>query len=120
MNTSSSNSESLVRETTNYAYLSPADAERIGVGSGDLVEVSSAFGRIRIPARVSDELMPRTLAIPQCWGHARAEGLSHARRHPGVNSNFLAGDGPDNIEALSGMSHLSGILVDVRKAPQAG
>jgi hypothetical protein len=28
---------------------------------------------------------------------------------------LLAGDGPDNIEKLSGMSHLSGILVDVRR-----
>ena len=34
-----------------------------------------------------------------------------------MNSNFLAGDGIENIEALSGMSHLSGILVDVRRAP---
>jgi hypothetical protein len=34
-----------------------------------------------------------------------------------VNSNVLAGDGPESIERLSGMSHLSGILVDLRKAP---
>ena len=79
--------------------------------------MSSAYGRVRIPARVSDEMMPRTVAIPQCWGHARAEGLPHARRHPGVNSNYLAGDGPETIEPLSGMSHLSGILVELRKAP---
>lgn len=117
MNTSSANCDALVDETTNYAYLSPDDAARIGVRSGDLVEVSSAYGRVRIPARVSDEMMPRTVAIPQCWGHARAEGLPHARRHPGVNSNYLAGDGPETIEPLSGMSHLSGILVELRKAP---
>ena len=120
MNTSSSNCEALVRETTNYAYLSVEDAERLGVGQGDLVEVSNEFGRIRLPARVSDEMMPRTLAIPQCWGHKDAEGLSHARRHPGVNSNFLAGDGPENIEALSGMSHLAGILVEVRGVAERG
>jgi len=117
LNTSSANSEALVDETTNYAYLSPDDASRIGVRSGDLIEVSSAYGRVRIPARVTDEMMPRTIAIPQCWGHAMAEGLPHARKHPGVNSNFLAGDGPETIEPLSGMSHLSGILVELRKAP---
>jgi formate dehydrogenase len=87
------------------------------VADDDLVEVSSAYGRIRIPARVTDEMMPRTIAIPQCWGHANADGLPHARRHPGVNSNVLAGDGPSTIEPLSGMSHLSGILVELRKAP---
>jgi formate dehydrogenase len=59
--------------------------------------------------------MRRTVAIPQCWGHKNAGGLQHAALHPGVNSNLLAGDGPDNIEKLSGMSHLSGILIEVRK-----
>jgi len=116
MNTASSNSAPLVRETTNYAYLNPEDARKIGVANGDPVEVESAHGRVRIPVRVTDEMMPRTVAIPQCWGHAKADGLTHARRHPGVNSNLLAGDGPEHIEALSGMSHLSGILIDVRPA----
>lgn len=127
MNSASSNSEALVREKTNYAYLHPQDADRIGVANGDDVDVRSAHGRIRIPVRVSDEMMPRTVAIPQCWGHARADGLSHASKHPGVNSNLLAGDGPEHIEALSGMSHLSGILIDVSRAaaeaesgPEAG
>ena len=54
------------------------------------------------------------MAIPQCWGHKDAKGLKHAAEHPGVNSNLLAGAGPGNIEKLSGMSHLSGILIDVR------
>lgn len=120
MNTASSNSAPLVRETTNYAYLHPEDAARIGVANGDPVEVESDHGRIRIPVRVSDEMMPRTVAIPQCWGHAKAEGLSHAKTHPGVNSNLLAPDGPESIERLSGMSHLSGILIDVRRATGGG
>jgi anaerobic selenocysteine-containing dehydrogenase len=119
MNTASSNSTALVREPTNHAYLSSEDAAKIGVSNGETVEVESAHGRIRIPVRISDEMMPRTIAIPQCWGHAKADGLSHAAKHPGVNSNLLAGDGPEHIEALSGMSHLSGILIDVRRVPAA-
>lgn len=116
MNTSSSNSPELVRESTNYAYLSAQDAERIGVANDDTVEIESKFGKLEIPIRVTDEMMPRTVAIPQCWGHKKAKGLKHAADHPGVNSNLLAGDGPGNIEKLSGMSHLSGILIDIRKA----
>ena len=115
VNTSSCNSDRLVLERTNYAYISPADAARLGVRNDELVRVTSAFGVIEIPARVSDEMMPLTVAIPQCWGHADADGLPHAKRNPGVNSNLLAGDGPANIEALSGMSHLSGILVGVER-----
>ena len=115
MNTSSSNSPTLVKESTNYAYLSVEDADRIGAVNDDIVEVESEFGKIEIPIRVTTEMMPRTVAIPQCWGHKDAKGLKHAAEHPGVNSNLLAGDGPGNIEKLSGMSHLSGILIDVRK-----
>lgn len=116
MNTSSANSRRLVKQTTNYAYLSLQDAQRLAVNELDLVDVTSAFGSVTLPARVTDEMMPGTVAIPQCWGHEDADGLPHAQKHPGVNSNFLAGDGPDNIEKLSGMSHLSGILVDVNRA----
>lgn len=119
MNSCSSNSEALVREKTNYAYLSPGDAARIGVDNDDLVEVVSRFGKIEIPVRVTSEMMDRTVAIPQCWGHQSADGLSHARKHPGINSNLLAGDGPETIETLSGMSHLSGILVDIRSVQTA-
>jgi anaerobic selenocysteine-containing dehydrogenase len=120
MNTSSANSPRLVKEVTNYAYLSPRDAERFGLSESDRVAVTSEYGEIEIPVRVTDEMMPGTVAIPQCWGHERADGMPHAQRHPGVNSNLLAGDGLDNIEALSGMSHLSGILVDIRRVDSQG
>jgi hypothetical protein len=65
--------------------------------------------------RVSDELMPRSVALPHGWGHASARGLTLAREHAGVNVNLLAGDGVENTESLSGMSHLSGIEVSVRR-----
>ena len=78
------------------------------------MQVAVGFSEER--RRVTSEMMPLTIAIPQCWGHAKAEGLPHAQRHPGVNSNLLAPDGYDSIEKLSGMSHLAGLLVDVRRA----
>jgi anaerobic selenocysteine-containing dehydrogenase len=116
LNTSSANVPRLVKEPTNYAYLNPDDAAELGVRDGDVVAVRSAHGAIRVPVRVSREMMRRTVAIPQCWGHAAAEGLAHAQRHPGVNSNHLAGDGIENVEPLSGMSHLSGIVVQLERA----
>ena len=119
INSSSANVPRLVRETTNYAYINPADARELGVANGDVLAVKSAYGALEVPVKVSDEIMRRTVAIPQCWGHQKADGLPHAQLHPGVNSNYLAGDGAENIEALSGMSHLSGIIVDLRKAAGA-
>jgi anaerobic selenocysteine-containing dehydrogenase len=116
INTSSANVPRLVKQRSNFCYINPADAREAGLADGDLATVASDYDSITLPVKVTDEMMPRTIAIPQCWGHARADGLSHARKFPGVNSNLLAGDGPDNIEPLSGMSHLSGILVTVSPA----
>ncbi|HSB95969.1 MAG TPA: molybdopterin-dependent oxidoreductase [Spongiibacteraceae bacterium] len=115
INSASANVPRLVKDTTNYAYVNPQDAEELGIGNGEMLTVSSAFGVVEVPIKLSDEMMRRTVAIPQCWGHKNADGLRHAQQHPGINSNYLAGDGADNVEALSGMSHLSGIIVELRK-----
>jgi anaerobic selenocysteine-containing dehydrogenase len=42
------------------------------------VDVSSHFDSITIPVRITDEMMPGVVAIPQCWGHQKADGLRHA------------------------------------------
>jgi formate dehydrogenase len=116
INSASANVPRLVKDTTNYAYINPEDAAELGLQNGETMAVKSAFGAVEVPVKLSDEMMRRTVAIPQCWGHKKADGLRHAQQHPGVNSNYLAGDGAENIEALSGMSHLSGILVELQKA----
>jgi len=113
INTTSSNAPGLVKALSNVASVHPDDAARYGLTDGESARVSSAFGSITIPVKVTEEMMPGTVAIPQCWGHENADGLGHAVRHPGVNSNLLAGDGAANTEPLSGMSHLSGIVVDL-------
>ena len=64
------------------------------------------------------DLMRGVVAVPHGWGHQHAKGLSHASQTSGVNVNLLAADGPDALEAVSGMAHLTGFVVDV--IPAAG
>lgn len=109
------NSDRLVKTDTNLAWLHPQDAAQLDVFDGDRVRVRSEHGELDIPVKISDEVMPRSVAIPHGWGHKDAKSLPHAAKNPGVNSNILAGDGIENTERLSGMSHLSGILVDIEK-----
>jgi hypothetical protein len=45
-----------------------------------------------------------------------ATGLSVASRTTGVNVNLLAASGVDAVDPLSGMSHLTGIPVNVTPA----
>ena len=101
--------------TTNYLYLNPADAQARDLGEGDTAEISTSAGRVRIPVKLTDDLMPGVVALPHGWGHKNAQGLSIARKHAGVNANLLTPDGPEGCEPLSGMAHMTGLTVEVRK-----
>jgi anaerobic selenocysteine-containing dehydrogenase len=113
------NAPGYVKERSNHLHIHPEDAARAGLSDGDTAEIASAYGKVEAPVRVTDGVMPRTVALAHGWGHAAARGLALAREHAGVNSNLLAGDGILNTEALSGMSHLSGIEVSVRRSGAA-
>ena len=104
--------------TTNHLYLHPDDATRLGLDDDSLADVRSATTTVRIPVRLLDDLMPGVCAMPHGWGHQHATGLSVASRTTGVNVNLLVADGPDAVDPASGMSHLTGIPVDV--TPAAG
>lgn len=98
---------------TNYLYVHPQDGARLGLSEGALAEVRSQTASVRIPVRYLAELMPGTVAMPHGWGHQASQGLSVASQTRGVNVNLLAADGPDRLEKVSGMAHLTGVLVDV-------
>ena len=101
---------------SNFVYLNPADAARLGLAEGDAADIHSAVATIRLPVKLLPELMPGTLSVPHGWGHQHASGLAVASRLAGANVNILASDGPQNVEPLSGMAHLSGLPVEVKAA----
>ena len=96
----------------------PDDAARAGIDDGDLADVQSETSTVRIPVKLLSDLMPGTVALPHGWGHQDSK-MSVASKTTGVNVNLLAADGPDKLERVSGMAHLTGILVDVRPAAGA-
>lgn len=104
---------------SNYLYIHPEDAARLGLSDGAIADVSTDVATVRLPVRVLADLMPGTVAMPHGWGHQHASGLSVASRTRGVNVNLLAGDGPDRLERVSGMAHLTGFVVDVKPAAGA-
>lgn len=100
---------------TNYLYMHPRDAERLGLRHKDLADVRSATGAVRLPVRLLDDLMPGTVALPHGWGH-QGSGQHIAAQTKGVNVNILAADGPGGLEPVSGMARLTGIPVEVKPA----
>jgi formate dehydrogenase len=101
---------------TNYLYMHPDDARAAGLVDGALADVTTDTATVRVPIKLLPELMPGTVALPHGWGHQAAKGLSVASQTRGVNVNLLSPDGPDRIEKVSGMAHLTGFLVEVKAA----
>ena len=99
------------------ARVNTEDARRLGLADGSDVEITSASGSVRIPATVSDEVGPGTVALPHGWGHDG--GWNRANAAGGVNSNILASSSSENIERLAGMSILNGIPVGLSAASDA-
>jgi anaerobic selenocysteine-containing dehydrogenase len=112
------NIEEFARDGTNHLYVHPLDAQRLGLHDGALADVTTATATVRVPVKLLSDLMPGTVALPHGWGHQHATGLSVASKTTGVNVNLLAADGPEAIERLSGMAHLTGFSVEV--TPAAG
>lgn len=60
-----------------YVEIAPADAGRLGIGSGDLVEITSALGRWEGLALVVDTVRPGELFVPFHYG----KGPQSANQH---------------------------------------
>lgn len=95
----------------------PDDAARFGVEDGDPVEIVSAHGRIRIPAaRVSDEMMPGSVALPHGWGHKGS--WKRAVAIGGAGYNELTSNSIESTDRPSGNASVNGIAVRIRSLRQ--
>jgi anaerobic selenocysteine-containing dehydrogenase len=101
---------------TNYAYMNPQDMQELGINELDLIDISTETATIRIKAKALDTLIRKSVAVPHGWGHQHAKGLGVASKTGGVNVNLLAADGPDRIDKVSGMAHLTGFNVKIEKS----
>lgn len=101
---------------TNYLYMHPFDAKQRDLLKDAIVDVESETGAVRLPIKITKDLKPGTVAMQHGWGHQAAKGLKVASKLSGVNVNLLASDGPNHIELVSGMAHLTGIPVVVKAA----
>jgi formate dehydrogenase len=104
---------------TNYAYMHPDDMAELNLRELDVIDITSETGQIRIRVKKLDTLGRKSIAVPHGWGHQHARGLQVANKTEGVNVNILAADGPDKIDKVSGMAHLTGINVKIKKAEGA-
>ncbi|MEO0471053.1 MAG: molybdopterin oxidoreductase family protein, partial [Bacteroidota bacterium] len=91
----------------------PEEADARQLITGDLVEVISTVGKIRLPLEVSDSMMPGVVSIPHGWGHNKSGvRLRIASQKPGVSINDLTDH--LQVDPISGTAVLTGIPVEVQ------
>jgi anaerobic selenocysteine-containing dehydrogenase len=108
------NSPLLMRgDRIHRALMHLEDAAQRRIADGDTVEVSSPHGRIALPVSLTADIVRGTIAIPHGWGHKGTGGWQLANRAGGANVNQLMSTDPGDVEALAGMSWLTGVPVQV-------
>jgi len=91
-------------------WLNTVDAEARGIKDGDLVDVYNDRGRIRIPAQVTERIMPGVVNVSQgAWYEPDEEGVDH-----GGCANVLTND----EQSPGGAVPMNTALVQVELAPQ--
>ncbi|MCV7286579.1 molybdopterin-dependent oxidoreductase [Mycolicibacterium wolinskyi] len=108
------NSPLLMRgKRVQYALMHADDAAARQLSDGDEVCVRSPYGQIAIAVSLTTDIVPGTVAIPHGWGHKGSGGWQIANRAGGANVNRLMSSDPADVEALAGMSWLTGVPVQV-------
>ena len=100
----------------NYLFMHPDDAERRQIRDGDAVAVRSEYGEVQVEVRLTEELMPRVVAMTHGWGHGQSNGMKLAKSRPGVNCNVLLPAGAGSFEPLSNQAHMTGVAVEVARS----
>jgi formate dehydrogenase len=118
------NNRHIRQPESNHALLHPADARARGIADGDLVEVASSAGRLRLPARLSEDVRRGVVAVPHGWGHGDA-ALAQAATLGGGNVNGVIPGGAAHMDPVSGQAVMMAHAVEVRRvaaatAPDAG
>ncbi len=70
----------------NAAQLSPVSAQKLGVQTGDHIEIAAGERRVVVPAWVMPGHAERTITLPLGYGRSRAGSVGN---HVGVNAFFL-------------------------------
>jgi len=98
---------------SNPLWMHPDDAAVRGLAAGDVARVHNDVGELEAPIALDPNLRPGVVSMTHGFGYAATPGMPVAHAHPGVNVNLLSPSGPGTFDPLSGMTHLTGIRVEV-------
>jgi anaerobic selenocysteine-containing dehydrogenase len=104
------------RNPYNPLYMNPEDMMRLGITSGDWVNVSSVSGEISAIALGDPGVRIGVVSMSHNWGDL--ENNADAYRRHGASTNFLT-QADVGCESINAMPRMSAIPVNVRRYTQA-
>lgn len=113
------NSHRLIKgKARDQLLMHPADLARLDLADGQVVEVRSHIGSVRIAVQSTDTMMRGVVSLPHGFGHDRpGTRLGVAAQHPGISYNDLTDAGA--VDAVSGNAAMNGVRVEVIRVPPA-
>ena len=77
----------------------PDTALKYGLSEGDMSEIETSCGKIQLKARLTPEIRPDTIHVPQGWEEANANELT----------------GAESADPVSGFPNLKSLRCRIRK-----
>jgi anaerobic selenocysteine-containing dehydrogenase len=107
------NSHRLIKgKARDQLMMHPADLASLGLIDGQLVEIRSRTGSVRVAVQATDDVMRGVVSLPHGFGHTRPHTrLGLAEHHPGASYNDLTD--ATAVDAVSGNAALNGTRVEV-------
>ncbi len=101
-----------VHEPDAYLFINPEDAQREDIAEGDACEVESAYGKVRLLAKIDANQPAGSIRVPHGWwkpetAQGLAEGLSGALQ---LNDGMLFPDESWNLDGPQGVPGLRGSI----------
>jgi anaerobic selenocysteine-containing dehydrogenase len=90
----------------------PADAAEIQLQQGELAELTTPIGTLRVEVTISDNIAPGVVSLPH--GFSEDKDLRQSNTPPGPNYNRLIAS--SIVDRPSGTSALNGISVSITKS----
>jgi thiosulfate reductase/polysulfide reductase chain A len=98
----------LMRE--NYAWINDREAQKMGIAFGDLMEVTSSVGKVRIKAFPTPKILAETIFYIHGFG-SKSDGMTFAHRNGASDNEIIEG----TTEPVFGCAIMHDTLVTVKK-----
>lgn len=102
------------KESTSYAHMHPDDMSELGVGDGQLVEVSSPRSMVRTVVKSAPDVKRGTVSMAHSWGDLPGEAGPVADPYTAGDTTGRLSDCASAYDPITGLPVMSAIPVAVR------